>query len=290
MMNKLLIPCLLGLWLSAQATTLAPIERPAPNPYTKLGWMYLRGTGTKRNVKKAYRYFEKGAAAGDETAQLMQASLLGRGRGVKQDLPRARQILLDLVHNANPHAAFQLAMWCAHGLPCPEGPAQQQRWLAYATQNEVPPAVLRQGLDMLETHPQQGFILIKHAAEDLHFRWAYYQLARAYAFGHGTDKDEKKAFETMHHAAQQHLRVAQFKLAQWYEDGFGTTPDMTQAFYWMHQAAQNGYAPAQEQLSHMYQNGLGTPANPRLAKRWARQAKKTLRKPAPKIEEFYSWK
>ena len=290
MMKKGLFVFLLGLSLATQAATLTPAQPLTAHPYTKLGWMYLRGTGTKRNVKKAYRYFEKGAATGDETAQLMQASLLGRGRGVKQDLPRARQMLLDLVHNANPHAAFQLAMWCAHGLPCPEGPAQQQRWLAYAAQNEVPPAVLRQGLDILEAQPQQGFALIKHAAEDLHFRWAYYQLARAYAFGHGTDKDEKKAFDTMLEAAKLNVRVAQFKLAQWYEDGFGTTPDITQAFYWMHQAAQNGYAPAQEQLSYMYQAGLGTTANKRLAKQWAKQAKTTRRKPAPKLEEIYSWK
>ncbi|MBR4355721.1 MAG: sel1 repeat family protein [Elusimicrobiaceae bacterium] len=267
----------------------SPVTREL-DPNTRLGWMYLRGIGTKRNLRKAYRHFEQAAENGEEQALFMQASLLARGRGIRQDIPRARQILLSLVKNGNPHAAFQLAVWCERNLPCPEGPEQQARWLDYAAGNEVAPAVLRKGLLLQQTQPRASFALIRHAAEELHFRWGYYQLARAYAQGLGIAQDAPKALQMMLVAANENLRTAQFKVAQWYEEGFGTEVNLPQAFYWMQTAAQNGLPQAQSRLAQMYEQGVGTNVNIKLAKKWARKAEKSAHKPTSKIEELYLWK
>lgn len=294
-MKRTILTVLVCLWSIAafaqpQAAWRFAPHQQAAHPYTRLGWMYLRGIGTKPNPRRAYRYFTKGAQDNDEQARFMQASLLARGRGVKQNLPRAREILLDLVQNANPHAAFQLAMWCERGLPCPEGPAQKQRWLDYAAQNEVAPAVLRKGLELLNPQPQEGFALIRHAAQDLHFRWAYYQLARAYALGLGTTPNAKQAVEAMQTAANQNLRAAQFKLAQWHEEGFGTPANMQASFRYTLAAAQNGLPQAQERVSQMYRVGQGTQPDKKQADKWAKLAQKSARKPTPRTEEIYLWK
>lgn len=292
-MKKIGLGCIVSLFLIG-ALQAAQTPRPLPkhvqqmDSATRLGWMYYRGIGTKPNYKKAYYWFEKGTLNGDEQALFFRASMLQRGRGVKKDEERAFAIFKDLSHKyANPHAAFKLSLAYQHGIGCEADKTQSKRWLDFAAENGVPPAQLKKGMSLLKTNPAQGATWIKKAAENKHFRWAQYELARLYANGTGVKKNPALAFETMLQTAQHGLPRAQWQVAQWYETGFGTEADPKQAFDWTLTAAQNNVLAAQEHLIEMYQAGTGTLPNEKEAKKWEKRAHKTAKKQAARSEEFY---
>ena len=219
---------------------------------TRLGWMYYRGIGTKRNYKKAYHWFEKGAINGCEQALFFRASMLQRGRGVKQDEKRAFAIFNDLARKyANPHAAFKLSLAYEKGIGCEAHEEQSQRWLDFAAANDIAPAQLKKGLALLKTDPQAGVKLVQQAADHPYFRWAQYELALLYANGTGVKQDPAHAFEIMQQTANRGLPQAQHQLSQWLEQGFGTEVDL------------------------------------QAAKQWEKQAQKTAKKYPQKHEEFY---
>ena len=291
---KKLILLSVCLFSSAILSHAAQTPRPLPqhiqqmDAATRLGWMYYRGIGTKRNYKKAYHWFEKGAINGSEQALFFRASMLQRGRGVKQDQQRAFALFSDLSRKyANPHAAFKLSLAYEKGIGCEVDKAQSQRWLDFAAENGIAPAQLKKGLSLLETSPKAGAKLVEQAAEHQHFRWAQYELALLYADGTGVQKNPARAFELMQTTARRNFPKAQWQLAQWTEQGFGTEKDEKRAFDLTLQAAQNGVLEAQEHLAQMYRAGTGTCINLKQAKYWEKQAKKTAAKQPQKREEFY---
>ncbi len=283
-----LLCCLtIGLAHAAQEPRPLPLHVQKMNPATRLGWMYYRGIGTKRNYKKAYHWFEQGAVAGDTQALFFRASMLQRGRGVKKDEPRSFAIFYDLATKyASPQAAFQLSIAYEKGIGCETDPLSSQYWLNFAAENAVAPAQLKKGLSLLETKPLESFYWIEKAAENPHFRWAQYQLALLYANGIGVKKDIPQALNLMQQTAQRGLPKAQWQLAQWYEQGLNGTADTKQAFDWTLKAAQNGVLEAQYRISQMYRDGYGTPVNLKEAKRWEKKAATTAKKPT-RNEEFY---
>lgn len=283
-----LLCCLtIGLAHAAQEPRPLPLHVQKMNPATRLGWMYYRGIGTKRNYKKAYHWFEQGAVAGDTQALFFRAAMLEQGRGVKKDEKRAFALFYDLADKyATAPAAFKLSLAYEKGIGCEPNEAQSNYWLDFAAKNGVPPAQLKKGLALLEKQPKQGAALVKQAAENPHFRWAQYQLALLYANGIGVKKDIPQALNLMQQTAQRGLPKAQWQLAQWYEQGINGTPDTKQAFDWTLKAAQNGVLEAQYRISQMYRDGYGTPVNLKEAKRWEKKAAKTAKKPT-RNEEFY---
>ena len=292
-MKKIILGCILSLCLAGfnyaqQAPRPLPKHVQKMDSSTRLGWMYYRGIGTKRNYKKAYRLFEQGTIHGDPQALFFRATMLQRGRGVKQDEKRAFAIFYDLAHkNADPHAAFKLSIAYEKGIGCEPDATQSKRWLDFSAENGVPPAQLKRGLSLLDKQPKQGASWIQKAADNNHFRWAQYQLALLYANGTGVKKDTSRALQIMQQAAQLQLPKAQWQLAQWYEQGFAGTPDLEQAFNWTLLAAQNGNLEAQQRVAQMYQDGIGTTANSKEAKHWKKQAAKTAKKQPQRPEEFY---
>ena len=281
-------------FIAAVALQAQQAPRPLPqhvqqmDSATRLGWMYYRGIGTKRNYKKAYHWFEKGAISGSEQALFFRASMLQNGRGVQKDEKRAFAIFDDLARKyANPHAAFRLSLAYEKGIGCDADEKEGQRWLDFAVENNIAPAQLKKGLSLLKTDPKAGAKLVQKAAEQTHFRWAQYKLALLYADGTGVKKDPARAFELMQQTAQRGFVKAQWELAQWTEQGFGTEKDEKKAFELTLKAAQNGSQPAQEHVAQLYRTGTGTPVNLKEAKRWEKQAKKTAKKQPQKREEFY---
>lgn len=235
--------------------------------------LYYDGIGTKKNYKKAYKYYKKAAKLHNEYAAYSQAFMLMYGQGVKKNQTEAFHMFTTLAENGFPPAALELFRAYKDGNGCEKDPVQSRRWLERAANYRLPAGLLYLGAQTLEENPEEGFFLLKQAA-DLENMRAQYLTALCYQEGTGTEPDPNRAFEYMLLAAKQHYAPAQWQTAQWYAQGYGTEPSAYQAFRWTRLAAQNGEAAAQKRLAEMYEKGIGTAVNYQLAKKWAEEAQK----------------
>lgn len=233
----------------------------------ELAWAYYRGEGVKKNDKKAYKYMQKAAQAGDAGAAVMQGVMLAHGKGVRQNLPLACAIFKELVQNDNPHAMFQLYR-LASG--CSVSDEEQQRMLDTSARRGVAPALYEKSL-LTSNAPEQAFRYMEQAAR-LEYRPAQYALARMFEAGNGTEINPAKAFDYMLLAAKQNLQEAQWQTAQWYEAGYGVKKSLPLSFHWTRNAAKNGVKEAQKRLAEMYRTGYGVPVNAGQARKWEKKA------------------
>ena len=245
---------------------------------TDLAELYYQGIGTKKNYKKAYRYFQKAAqATHSDYALYSQAFMLMRGQGTKPNPHQAFDLFWSLAQNGYPPAALELFRAYKTGAGCEKDEQKARQWLETAANYRLPEALLQLGLETSEENPERAFFLIQNAA-DLENSRAQYLTALSYQEGVGTAVNARRAFDYMLLSAKQHYPPAQWQTAQWYEQGFGTEASPYQAFRWTRLAAQNGVPQAQQRLAEMYEQGIGTPVQKKWAKQWAAEAKKNLKK------------
>jgi len=62
--------------------------------YIHLGVLYENGNGVKKDFKKAFYLYQKGANLGEKTAKFALAEMYRWGKGTKQDLQKATPYLL----------------------------------------------------------------------------------------------------------------------------------------------------------------------------------------------------
>lgn len=95
-------------------------------------------------------------------------------------------------------------------------------------------------------------------------------LANAYAFGRGVEKDLPKAYGLWFRAAEKHLGTAMFNIAVLYATGQGGLPkDQSQAAIWYKKAAEHRHDQAMITLSSIYATGQGLEKDKQLAIAWA---------------------
>lgn len=248
--------------------------------YTALGKAYYFGWETKKNYKKAYKYFQKAAQKGHPQAQLFSAVMTLKGRGTPKNPQKAFASVEQLAQNGSSLAQYILAKMYQNAEGTPQDMAQSIKWLWRSSSAPLPVAAAQYKLALLlekgvpaqlEKNPQKAFELMLSAAE-AEYPLARYHTARMYLTGTGTEKNEKKAFKFMKLAAQDGLTRAKTDLSKMYRTGTGVKANDWSAFKWMHSAALAGNVPAMETTATYYHQGIGTPANRQEALFWARQA------------------
>ena len=245
--------------------------------------LYYEGIGTKKNYKKAYRYYQKAARQGNAYAAYSQAFMLMYGEGVKKTPPKAFHMFSELADNGFELAALEMYRAYQNGNGCEKDAAQARQWLEKAANYRVPTGLLYLGMEVAEEDPVRGFFLLKEAA-DLEDKRAQYLTALCYQEGKGAPANARRAFEYMLLSAKQHYGPAQWQTAQWYAQGYGTRKSVYQEFRWTRLAALEQVPQAQERLAQMYEEGIGTPIDKKLAKKWYKEAKKNK-----KEEEAETW-
>lgn len=98
-------------------------------------------------------------------------------------------------------------------------------------------------------------------AADNGFLEAKYYLGIMYLTGVGVDKDAEKALSYFEDAAEKDYAPALSQIAYIYFNGKGVDVDYVQAVYYEKLAAAQGYAPSQINLGYLYENGFGVEKN-----------------------------
>ncbi|GES99064.1 kinase-like domain-containing protein [Rhizophagus clarus] len=156
----------------------------------RFGINNYNGTGTKKNYKKAFYYFQKAAESGNRIAQCDLGDCYKMGKGVKINNRKAFELYQMSAEQEYKYAQYLLGYCYHHGI----------------------------GTEINET---KAFELYKIAAEkgDLD---AQYQLGYFYHHGIGTEVNETKAFELYKIAAEKGDLDAQHQLGYCYHHGIGT--------------------------------------------------------------------
>ncbi|MEJ0025847.1 MAG: tetratricopeptide repeat protein [Rhizomicrobium sp.] len=97
---------------------------------------------------------------------------------------------------------------------------------------------------------------------------AQYRLARLYANGTGTARDDRRALHWYEAAALQGNRKAMHDLAVAYAQGRGTAKNPAEAARWFSRAAGYGYVDSEFDLAILYERGEGVPQSLLNAYKW----------------------
>lgn len=234
---------------------------------SRLAELYYHGRGTKKNYKKAYKYFKR-ASHYHAYAAYACSFMLMRGQGVKADEAKALSQFLTQAQDGSALAAWELYLAYTYGRGTVADPAQAQHWLEQAVAKQLPQALLEKGRQLQSNDPQAAFKLFKGAAEQEEPA-AQYEVARCFENGLGTERRPMRAFSYMLRAAKQNFAPAQWQVSQWYAHGYARVlQSASQAFIWAWRASRQDFKPAQAFVAECYEKGLGTEENPRQARYW----------------------
>jgi TPR repeat protein len=217
-------------------------DAEAGNPEAEfhLGFVYLQGDGTPRDVAKAAAWLEKSALHGYAEAQFRLGRMYARGEGVPKDAAKAVAWMGKAAAQGHAEAQFDLAGMYARGEGVPTDVAKAVEWMEKAA--------------------AQG-----HAKAQDFLGWMY-------AEGEGVPKNVAKAVEWYQKAAAQGDADAQFHLAGMYARGEGVPKNAATAVEWYQKAAAQGDVDAQNRLAEMYYLGGSVPEDAAKAVEWAEKA------------------
>ena len=238
----------------------------------ELGEMYLRGSGTKRDVETAIRVLSRSAATGNAKACLTLARLYYDGHHVEKNVrlsidffekaaklgnPEVYETLGDIYHssdfeNWNIAKAAQLykKAWNSGiesaGQKLKKITETREKFFSMAKETEI-------------SSPDESF-KYRYAATTMGHPEAKLLLADAYAKGIGTNIDRRLAFQTYKEAAEEKITKALFPLGLCYAYGFGTKRDFDKAIKTLCLADKYGVALAREEVKSLLEkktNALG---------------------------------
>ena len=213
------------------------------NAMQSLGWAYLTGQGTVRNVAEAEKWFVRAAEAGspDAMESLGLAYLIGDGIGV--DVDKAKEWLIRAAENGNASAECSLGTRYAQGQFGEKDIVEAVKWWEKAAGHG-------------DTTAMENLGLIYFDGDD------------------GIEKDVMKALEWLTRAADNGDESAACKIGAGYYRGDFGEPDKKKAFYWSSKAAQLGDATAMNNLGEMYRDGDGVGKDMRQAIRYFQDSAK----------------
>lgn len=235
----------------------------------------------------ALREYCRLAELGHAGAQFRLGEMFYYGKGVPEDLVRARQLYKRAAEQGYVHAQMRLGAYYLAS----EDHARAVKWLTCAAEQgradvqftlgkmykngEGVPKDWNQAVNWFTCAAEQG------DAE------AQYQLGMMYKDGddgagmrflrrilhnEGVPEDEAHAVQWYTRAAEQGHAKAQDELGLMFETGVGVSKDHGQAIKWYARAAEQGYADAQYHLGDMYRGGYGVPKDNAVALRWFTRA------------------
>lgn len=154
--------------------------------------------GADKDMLKAFGWYEKSAAQGNDRAMRNLARLYSDGRGVKADPKKAYELLSEAAVKGNKDALRNLGYIHYYGVG-------------------------------VRRDPKRAAELFAEAGEDA----AVFDLARLYYRGEGVERDLGKAAALFEQAASEGHSKAQLFLGRMYAFGEGLSQDNSKAFYWL---------------------------------------------------------
>lgn len=224
-------------------------QQHAPSAYRTAVCLEI-GAGTKPDVARAVRFYERAANYGDAAAMYKLGMILLRGLLEQQPDPRAALSWLQKATEKatvdNPHALHELALLYE------KGDAH-----AGVAQNE--------GL---------AKDLFTRAAK-LHYAPSQFRLGYAYEYGTlGCPADPRRSIAWYSRGAERGDPESELALSGWYltgSDGILAQNDR-EAYLWGRKAAERGLAKAEFAVGYFYESGIGTEANKEEAVKWYKRA------------------
>lgn len=202
------------------------------------------------------------AERGDPAAQVELGARYHRGKGVGQDLARARRWYGRAAEQGNAVGQFNLGVLYAFGDGIPKDPGEALKWYLRAAQTGYPSAQFNLGVlyatgEGVTKDGREAARWYRKAAER-GFRPAQLNLAMVYHLGEGIQKDEEEAKAWYAKAADGGDVRAQYALGLLArQEG-----DDAAAVGWYRKAAAQQFAPAQAELASLVAEGLGVPKDP----------------------------
>ena len=183
----------------------------------KLGNLYSRGLGAKKDIGQVMRWDRAAADAGDAGGQFLVGSLYENGLGVPRDYATAMTWYRKAALQGEPNAQKSLGDLYFSGLGAGQDFVQAREWYQKAA--------------------DQGNADAQH------------QIGGIYQNGLGVGRDYAKAIEWYRKAADQGLAGSQWQIGFLYENGVGVPKNHALALEWIRKAAANGFKNATDWLA-----------------------------------------
>jgi uncharacterized protein len=240
------------------------------------------GNTGPRNYKRAFALFQQANAQGSKDAEAWMGSMYLRGRGVAQDVNKARTYIEDAAASENGVGLRFMGILYQTGVGVDQNYAKAQQFYRRAIAKKDANSSGRLGLMYLEglgVTPDKKTalqLLVQGAnADDL---WSINHLGAAYEGGPSSKATETAKNAPMaaaptqtpnytlsrlyyQKAADSGSNFASFHLGEMFETGRGVQQDYRQAAVYYKKAAVHGYLPAQLAMARLYEQGLGTEAS-----------------------------
>ena len=197
-------------------------ENPDENDAQALlayGRKYAQGDGVKKDLKEAFKWYEKAAKLGDLDAKKTLADCLDRGIGIARDSIKARELFISCGEHGDVESMKRVGM----------------------IYDRVRP-----------TNRERAFEWYMKAANTGDTE-AEFIIGNRYRKGTGCKKDYAKAAEWFTRAAEKDHAEAQYKLAFLYEKGYGVAKDWAKADQLYARAAEQKFPDAQKRLNRLRQ-------------------------------------
>ena len=170
------------------------------NSHFHLGMKYEDGSGTEKNLKKAFDFFNKaiGSSMQENPFFLIKlGSMYQHGIGTAKNLEKALELYKKAADQGNSLALFNLGRIYEKGIGTEKN--------------------LEKTIELYQKSADQGNSL------------AQFNLGRIYEKGIGTEKNLEKTIELYQKSADQGNSLAQFNLGRIYEKGIGTAKNLEKA-------------------------------------------------------------
>lgn len=214
------------------------------------------------------RWDQRAAEMGDAEAQFKYACFLEHSEQIfnTDDVPMhhpksAGEWYLRAAKQNHSAAQYHLAIWLGNRGSTIEDAKQVMHWFQTAAVNGHDGALERLPLARavllsLKAGPSPDMIACLHSAAGHSYSPAAFALAECCRKGHGTEKDDEKAFTWYHKAAEAEHLEGIFCVAESFRRGAGTTKNFKKAFRLYRKLSEIGHVQAQLALSDCFQNGL----------------------------------
>lgn len=255
-----------------------------------LGYLYMNGLGTDKDLDKAKEYFDK--AISDN--EIEGYSGLARLYLENKDLENASTLCYNNAKKAydkkSPMGAFLMGYLTetGYGIQSNLSSAKEiYKKLADKNFNNISDyefypyceAAIRLGI--LYTQPTasdeekaQSLEYFTKAASK-NYAKAYYFVGASYQSGINVDKNSEQAVNNYTKAADMKYAPALNQLGYMYFNGYGVDENVQKAVSYFKLAAAQNYAPAQVNLGYIYENGYGEDKDLKLAKQYYELAEKS---------------
>ncbi|RLA74275.1 MAG: hypothetical protein DRG78_21465 [Epsilonproteobacteria bacterium] len=296
------------------------------------------------NIPKAVQLYKKAANQGNLYAQLRLGNLYKKGVGIRRDDQQAAHWFLQAAKQGDSVAQYNIAYFYYNGIGIAKNKKEAEKWFEKAAEHDSDNATYADGKiyyegDGIEEDYKKAFQWYVKAAQKGDIG-AQYKLANGYDYGEGqtknykdtmfwyaeTDlrvynglkekplgainiaaflpydndskeyttgymyekkKDDKQALKWYLKAAKQGDHRAQYKLGFYYLWGENIKHNHVKSMYWLKQAAAQRNVHAYFGISYLYRANQGIPKDESLAFQWCRKSAKNGDRTAQKLLGSY---